>query len=159
MPIAKHLRHFYAGAAWRAVRRRILARAGGRFDAAGKYQGGARCEQCGKPDRETVETITGRACICPVMYWRATSCGWRTWLGERAPDAIAAALRADFGKPRTIRVVLSICHLNHAAGDDRDENLKGLCQWCHLHLDRAAHKMSRATRRDRARPLLVEGAA
>lgn len=51
MPIAKHLRHLYAGEDWQAARMRIFARAGGKFDGDGKYLGEAHCEQCGAMDR------------------------------------------------------------------------------------------------------------
>lgn len=47
-------------------------------------------------------------------------------------------------------------HLNHVSGDDRDENLKALCQWCHLQYDKLQHHETRATRKDSARPLLQE---
>lgn len=50
--------------------------------------------------------------------------------------------------------MLAVAHLNHVAGDDRDENLKALCQWCHLHWDQIHHKETRSSRKDAARPLL-----
>ncbi len=55
---------------------------------------------------------------------------------------------------RWVRIVLTVAHLNHQAGDDRDENLKALCQWCHLNFDKVHHAETRATRKDAARPLL-----
>jgi len=42
-----------------------------------------------------------------------------------------------------IRVVLTIAHLNHDTGDNRPENLKALCQKCHLELDKEQHRQSR----------------
>jgi len=51
-------------------------------------------------------------------------------------------------------IVLTIAHLNHTPGDDRDENLEALCQYCHLQLDREHHAETCATRKDAARPLL-----
>jgi hypothetical protein len=64
------------------------------------------------------------------------------------------------GPRRTIRCVLTVAHLNHTSGDDRDENLKALCQWCHLHYDLQHHHETRAARKDAARPLIAiaEGA-
>ena len=53
-----------------------------------------------------------------------------------------------------IRVVLTVAHLNHMAGDDRDENLKALCQRDHLALDKNQHAESRASRKDLSRPIL-----
>lgn len=43
----------------------------------------------------------------------------------------------------TIYVVLTIAHLNHDINDNREENLKALCQKCHLHHDREHHTRSR----------------
>jgi hypothetical protein len=59
------------------------------------------------------------------------------------------------GRLRQIYVVLTIAHLNHTPGDDRPENLKALCQWCHLNYDKLHHKETRALRKDRTRPLLA----
>jgi 5-methylcytosine-specific restriction endonuclease McrA len=55
------------------------------------------------------------------------------------------------------RIVLTIAHLNHIAGDDRDDNLKALCQRCHFLHDLEQHHVSRSTRKDLARPLLAKG--
>ena len=134
MPIRPDLRPFYRGPAWRATRERIRERAKD------------RCEQCGKPNGETVETITGAGAMC----WRSVGGPWRDQAGRRA--------RAAGVRPRTIRVVLTVAHLNHVSGDDRDENLKCLCQWCHLNYDVSFHKQTRATRKDAARPIQWERA-
>ena len=147
MPIRPEFRAFYRGAAWVNTRLRILTRAA------------HRCEQCGKPNGERVETHTARALSIlnypgqTVMFWRARSCSWRNQWGEhvRAVDT--------FGwKTRWIRVVLTVAHLNHTPGDDRDENLKALCQWCHLTYDRSHHHETRGLRKDSKRALLA-GAA
>ncbi len=58
------------------------------------------------------------------------------------------------GLPRKIRVIPQVAHLNHVPGDDRDENLRALCGWCHLHWQAAEHRDTRAGRKDRNRPLL-----
>ena len=53
---------------------------------------------------------------------------------------------------RTFRgkVVLTVAHLNHVPEDVRDENLKAMCQACHLSYDRHHHaKNARETRRRR----------
>ncbi len=55
---------------------------------------------------------------------------------------------------RQVLIVLTVAHLNHVAGDDRDENLLALCQWCHLNYDKLHHKETRSARKDAARPLL-----
>lgn len=47
-------------------------------------------------------------------------------------------------------MVLTTAHLNHDPTDNREENLKALCQACHLRLDLDQHKATaRATRRAR----------
>jgi hypothetical protein len=146
MPIRKDLRRFYMrDSGWPAVRRRILERAGGKFDAGGKYVGGAKCEQCGVADRQQVE--------------RAANGVWRSLLGGKwrsSDGGLAASQIISWLNHRYVRTVLTVAHLNHIPGDDRDENLKALCQWCHLNRDRLHHKETRSVRKDAARPLLKE---
>lgn len=38
------------------------------------------------------------------------------------------------------KVILTVAHLNHKPEDCRDENLKALCQKCHLNYDKDFHK-------------------
>ncbi len=145
MPIRPELRHHYSGRAWRETRTRILARAK------------QRCEQCGKPNACRVFTLTGVESVTdqafPFMFWTKFGLkAWRDSAGQRVP-AGAILWR---GLPRPVYVVLTVAHLNHVAGDDRDENLKALCQWCHLNYDKLHHAETRASRKDAARPLLKE---
>jgi hypothetical protein len=147
MPIRAELRHHY-GRVWRTVvRPRILARAGN------------RCEECGKPNGKKVETITAAVASSRVMWWRTrkTPRWWHSPQTALEPWQLLG--RRGSPPPRKICVVLTVAHLNHVPGDDRDENLRALCQWCHLHYDRAHHAETRATRKDRARPLLAEATA
>ena len=147
MPIRAELRKFY-GKEWRTVTRpRILERAEN------------RCEQCLKPNGKVVETVTFKgAGGQPFMLWRSIR-GWWGWMNGKY--STTSATDEFFGGPgwrrrsRKVRVVLTIAHLNHVSGDDRDENLKALCQWCHLNYDLLHHKETRAARKDAARPLLV----
>lgn len=44
-------------------------------------------------------------------------------------------------------VVLTVAHLNHTPEDCRDENLRAMCQGCHLHYDRAHHRQTAAATR------------
>jgi hypothetical protein len=132
MPIRAELRHHY-GKIWRTVTRpRILARAGN------------KCEQCGKPNRRRLLTC----CMPGRMYWSLFATRWRNHHGE------LMGFRLPPGEYRRVRIVLTVAHLNHVAGDDRDENLKALCQWCHLNYDLGHHHETRAARKDAARPLL-----
>lgn len=48
------------------------------------------------------------------------------------------------------KIVLTVAHLNHIEADCRDENLKAMCQRCHLRYDMQLHMQhSRETRRAR----------
>ncbi len=158
MPIRPEYRKFYTAAAgWPATRRRILERAGGRFNAKGRYLGGAKCEQCGKPDRRQVWVYRSPS---NGQYWtQFTRRGqkWHYCLLGGATGSFGLFGARQWKLARRIRVVLTIGHLNHTPGDDRDENLKALCQWCHFHHDKAHHKQTRCIRKDAARPL-IQGA-
>lgn len=47
-------------------------------------------------------------------------------------------------------VVLTVAHLNHTPEDCRPENLKAMCQRCHLRYDHDHHQRNaRETRRSR----------
>lgn len=140
MPIRADLRHFY-GREWRlVVRPRILARAEN------------RCEQCGVPNHTEVTRVLG--------FWLEEGASWalgtfRRWKTPKGADWYEG--HGDpLGRRRRVRIVLTVAHLNHKSGDDRDENLRAWCQWCHLHHDVVHHAETRATRKDAARPLLRE---
>ena len=47
------------------------------------------------------------------------------------------------------RVVLTVAHLNHNTTDNRDENLKAMCQRCHLSYDAKFHAKNAAQTRRR----------
>jgi hypothetical protein len=139
MPIRAEFRHLY-GREWReSTRPRIIARAQN------------KCEQCAVPNHTEVTRVAGWWFEWLVSWGEGAAARWRDrhgrihWNPNAPPQDVAA---------RTVRVVLTIAHLNHVAGDDRDENLKALCQWCHLNYDLAHHHETRAARKDAARPLL-----
>lgn len=137
MPIRAELRHHY-GRVWREVTRpRILARAKN------------KCEQCTVPNYQEVTRVSGSWLEVLVSWSEGATLRWRDMYGAICDDPEGAA------KMRHVRIVLTIAHLNHVAGDDRDENLKALCQWCHLNYDLAHHHETRAARKDAARPLLT----
>ena len=134
MPIRPELRKFYGRDWQRVTRPRILKRAGN------------RCEQCRKPNGKTVIVLRRG----DWLWWRTPrSKRWRNRNGEIS----LAPLAPPLGEYR-VRVVLTIAHLNHVSRDDRDDNLKALCQWCHLHYDQLHHKETRSARKDQSRPLL-----
>ncbi len=140
MPIRPELRKFY-GREWKTVTRpRILARAGN------------KCEQCGVPNHTDVRRVRGCWLEILVSWANGIALAWRDQAGRELAEM-------PLGRQRNVRVVLTVAHLNHAAGDDRDQNLAALCQYCHLHYDAKHHAETRATRKDAARPLLREAAS
>lgn len=141
MPIRPEFRKYY-GAEWHnTIRPRVLARAGN------------KCQQCGKPNHSFAyvycEKVNGRT----TQYWVGE--GRSVWRDSRGVALPRSKWPAP-GLPRKIRVTLQVAHLNHVPGDDRDENLRALCGWCHLHWDAAEHRDTRAGRKDQMRPLLQE---
>jgi len=130
MPIRPELRKFYRGKQWEATRLRILTRAGN------------KCEQCHAPNATVIyRGKGGHWCRRPGLY------RWISPWGYRLPHGTITHFHA-------VLIVLTIAHLNHIPGDDRDENLLALCQWCHLNYDKLHHKETRSERKDAARPLL-----
>jgi 5-methylcytosine-specific restriction endonuclease McrA len=145
MPIRKDLRKFYTGAHWKEVRTRILERAG------------HKCEQCGKPDRELVWVYKSEA---SGQYWTRLKGVGQKWTYCKFGESGNFFLYPNqWAGVRQIRVKIGVAHLNHVAGDDRDENLKALCSWCHFNFDRLQHKATRSARKDRSRPILQMEAA
>lgn len=77
-------------------------------------------------------------------------CGRGTHVG-RCPniDGGMAYGSATYTKPLGTTVVLTIAHLDHTPEHNEPENLRAMCQGCHLHYDRDHHAQTRAqTRRD-----------
>ena len=93
-----------------------------------------------------------RARILERAGYRCEACG-------AAAGALAWSYRQPRRRPpaafRFARIQLGVAHLNHEPGDDRAENLAALCRRCHLAHDKGQHKHTRATRKDRGRPLLL----
>jgi hypothetical protein len=116
---------------WRQIRDRIVARAGW------------KCEECGVPNGKLGgrddrgnwhnahpmgERLLGLEWPHPGMEW---------WCGHNPPKML-----------RIIRIVLTVAHLDHTPENCADDNLKALCQRCHLRYDHEHHmKNARETRR------------
>lgn len=118
MPIRKELRRYYTGPIWRAIRARILERAGN------------KCERCGAPNRVILARNGG-------WWFDAAN---RIARDERGCERCPAG---NFLPNRFVHIVLTIAHLNHDPSDNRDENLAALCQWCHLSHDIRFHVTNR----------------
>jgi hypothetical protein len=151
MPVRPDLRHFYYGPAWKATRARMLERAGD------------CCENCGCPRNVSIMRRKWKDYSwehpkgLPRMAWRRLDSVLAPWWdenGERIGLLPPHARKRAFEK--TIRDPLAIAHLNHTAGDDRDENLRALCGWCHLHHDQEHHQETREVRKDSGRPIVQE---
>ncbi len=172
MPIRKDLLPLYKTPEYKAARQRVRLRAGGVFDSKGKYLGAAHCEQCGVIDRKTALRACGwwtpatlEATVHMMGYFtdgRSTQVGgpqtgYCQILPWTMPDGKGPTPHG-FPKEccRWVGIILTCAHLNNVAGDDRDDNLKLLCQWCHLNRDAPFHKRTRSIRKDRERPLLTQ---
>lgn len=61
---------------------------------------------------------------------------------------------------RLTRIVLTIAHLDHTPENNVDDNLRALCQRCHLAHDSAEHlrnaRLTRLGKLDSTRPLLAD---
>ncbi|WP_448203844.1 hypothetical protein [Azospirillum sp. sgz302134] len=88
-----------------------------RFDRAG-----GRCEQCGRPHGERVR------CLADGRWWDADAGTWRDRHGRPAswPDIVEACQV----KEKAVR--LACCHIDHDPANNAPENLRALCQPCHL---------------------------
>ena len=87
--------------------------------------------------------------------WDAISKRIRAQCGNRCQGApgIYPDCRAVNGQPHPVtgsRVILTVAHLNHEPEDVRPENLRALCQRCHLTYD-AKHHARHAKETVRAR--------
>lgn len=157
MPIRPDLRHFYRTPEYLAARERVVKRSKN------------RCEQCGKHNHRRVWVISlgylittdakfQRCCIQPHQCWSSVKGDGQRWrlCTNGAEIGGMKLLGAEWKHARQIRVICTMAHLNHTPGDDRDDNLKFFCQWCHLHYDQLHHKATRSIRKDAKRPLLQE---
>lgn len=79
-----------------------------------------------------------RRCECEGECGRGTHTG-------RCPNVHGQAAYGTGSK-----VVLTVAHLNHTPEDCRDENLRAMCQGCHLHYDIEHHMQTAARTRTAA---------
>ncbi|MGG5811435.1 hypothetical protein [Falsiroseomonas sp. CW058] len=85
---------------------------------------------------------------------RGGRAGWRceSVIDGRRCDAVDGGRHPITGS----RVVLTVGHLNHTPEDNREDNLRAMCQRCHLAWDREHHLLRR--RKKRGTPDLLETA-
>jgi 5-methylcytosine-specific restriction endonuclease McrA len=176
VPIRKENRHHYEGEAWDQTRRRILKRAQNKCEFCGKPNGKLVYVTRDGTGRwnQALNSFYGSARILvkrimdenPLATSKAAKRFTEIWRwfgadGKPLPATFPPGEKDPLQCPESgyifcIKVVLTIMHLNHTPGDDRDENLKAGCQRCHLDYDKEYHRMRRAERKDKERPLLQE---
>jgi 5-methylcytosine-specific restriction endonuclease McrA len=133
---------------WREIRERIIKRANN------------CCESCGVPNyalgyRDAAgafhpadEEWTGF-----TDWWADAAAGRLTFKEVAKVAALVNEHREGLGpnKERAIVIVLTLAHLDHGLTDHSDENLRLLCQRCHLRYDHRQHRESaRQTRMQKA---------
>jgi len=92
--------------------------------------------------RATDDPLVGPRCEC------AGECG-RSHVG-RCPNVNGGEANGTGS-----RVVLTIAHLDHTPEHNSPENLRAMCQGCHLHYDREHHAATRRQARERAGQLVL----
>ncbi len=171
MPIAPEFRHFYRTPQWREARKAVLGRSGGKCEFCGKPGNAWVCvnrDGTGRWNRALLDTLFKGPSATSYLasevrsqvkrkYARSWDTGW--WHPATESDDPATgpmpAAAPIVGRIHLIIPVLTIAHMNHTPGDDRLDNLRALCQWCHLRYDQEHHRIQRSIRKDRERPILV----
>lgn len=117
---------------WQEIRERILTRAEN------------RCEQCDVPNGEMVVRGAGNDSGTYMLDQDGIVRNAET--GE----ILGQCRLSDYEIGRISKVVLTIAHLDHVPEHCSDDNLKALCQRCHLAYDAKHHQeTAAATRRAR----------
>lgn len=117
---------------WPQISRRI------RFDRAK-----GRCEQCGAPHGHLIARGDGADA---GTYMLANGDVFCATTGEARGNARAS----EYDTARCVVVILTVAHLDHTPENCADDNLKALCQRCHIAYDAEHHAANAAaTRRGR----------
>jgi hypothetical protein len=88
-----------------------------------------KCEFCGLPNKEHVFSLQVYVKIPETGRY-----GYRSIWFSKADDASRSE---HLGEIKTVRVILTIAHLDHdeTNHDVQDDRLKAMCQYCHLRYD------------------------
>lgn len=94
---------------------------------------GGRCQRCARPH------LTHVRCLPDGRWFDEAMATWRDRRGRPArwPDLI------DAGQFRLTRVVIAAAHLDNHPAHNRNTNLRGFCQRCHMLHDRPYHLAQR----------------
>lgn len=118
---------------WPQISERIRRRAGG------------KCEFCGVQNYELGKRFSG--------HWhRAEPKGDGPRDAPRTDDIFPCRFGDSVIWARPIRIVLTVAHLDHTPENCGDENLKALCQRCHLAYDAKHHAKNAARTRRSKQP-------
>jgi hypothetical protein len=150
VPIRPELRHYYRGRAWREIRAWI------------RFLADNKCQQCKARNHALILRAGDLWAYYDCLKFNPQPGGmdgyeWRDFEGNLLD--LPADERPTFAQSRVTSVQCGVAHLDHDPANNRDSNLKFLCRRCHLIHDKSKHKESRSTRKDSARPLLVEAHA
>ncbi len=122
---------------WPEVSRRVRERAGNKCEFCGvaNYALGGRR----KADGAWMEAHPKGE---KLLHLEWPSPGELWWCGDRERQGVALL--------KIVRIVLTVAHLDHTPENCADENLKALCQRCHLIYDAKHHAKNAAeTRRNK----------
>lgn len=132
MPIKPENRDRYP-ADWKEIRERILKRAGN------------CCEQCRIPNGDVIV----RGIDKDVGTFQRFQGDGEVYAADDG-RLLGYCKASEYCGNKWTRVVLTIAHLDHVPEHVDDDNLKALCQRCHLVYDAEHHaETSRQTRRSR----------
>lgn len=116
---------------WKQVRTRILERAGNCCETC-KVQNHSFIERGAGKDAGTYKTEDGKV-FC-----------------DGTGEYLGMARISEYHAKSIVKIVLTIAHLDHTPENCSEENLKALCQRCHLRYDADHHKANAAkTRRSK----------
>ena len=114
---------------WGEIRAAILERAG------------HCCEQCNVKNRERIARGEGRFADTYMMNDAYVYCA-------NTGECLGQVRMSDYIVKNMVDIVLTIAHMDHVPENCDYENLKALCQRCHLRYDAKHHaETARETRR------------
>lgn len=121
---------------WKEISKRI------RFERAG-----GKCEKCSAPNGELIARGVASDAGTYMLSDGKVFC-------EETGEHLGYAKGSEYNAKRLTNVVLTVAHLDHQPENNAEENLKALCQKCHLTHDADHHKATRAkTRRSHTKEL------